>query len=368
LERCFRMEGSFRVYLQEDSAINMESIRQQALASVERGFRDGLIYLGGGSTLAAHYLGPAEVPLAVVPNDPNTGTADSSIVADQGSQQQDTEPTTTTQGDEVDDAATTQGIQVDDTSETAAQGDQVDDAAETTTEGYQVGNASETAPSATTTEENEVDDTTAETTATTTQGNQLDDITAGITPITATTTQGKQVDDTNGSIANADTSPQDSQGQESGLEQQTSITNPSPDKNSSGGFFSVNVTIFLIVGGILGLVGAAYAGKNYYRRARLFGRGVDKNFDDDSLDGHEQYPAVKLDPSDTTMNTSSGYSANEPGTEDFLRDLEDFKTFDTPSKGSSSGSSINMSGDADMLSLSLMGMALMSHNATKIFD
>jgi hypothetical protein len=161
-----------------------------------------------------------------------------------------------------------------------------------------------------------------------------------------------------------------SQGQESGLEQQTSITNPypSPDKNSFGGLFSVNVTIFLIVGGILGLVGAAYAGKKYYRRARLFGRGVDKNFDDDSLDGHEQYPAVKLDPSDTTMNTSSGYSANEPGTEDFLRDLEDFKTFDTPSKGSSSGSSINLSGDADMLSLSLMGMALMSHNATKIFD
>jgi hypothetical protein len=68
------------------------------------------------------------------------------------------------------------------------------------------------------------------------------------------------------------------------------------------------------------------------------------------------------------MNTSSGYSANEPGTDDFLRDLEDLKTFDTPSKGSSSGSSINMSGDADMLSLSLMGMALVSHNATKIFD
>jgi hypothetical protein len=377
LERCFRMEGSFRVYLREDSAINTdeveaESIRQQALASVERGFRDGLISLGGGSTLAAHYLGPAEVPMAVVPDDPNNGTADSSIAADQGSLQQDAETTTTTQGDQVDDAAetttTTQGNQVDDTSETTAQGDQVDDAAETTTQGNQGDNASETAPSATTTQGNQVYETSAETTATTKQGNQLDDITAGITPITATTTQGKQVDDNNGSITNADTSPQDSQGQESGLEQQTSITNPSPDKNSSGGLFSVNVTIFLTLGGILGLVGAVYAGKRYYRRARLFGRGVDKNFDDDSLDGHEQYPAVKLNPSDTTMNTSSGYSANEPGTEDFLRDLEGFKTFDTPSKGSSSGSSINLSGDADMLSLSLMGMALMSHNATKIFD
>jgi hypothetical protein len=351
LERCFRVEGSFRVYLRDDAAINMndveaESIRQQALTSVERGFRDGLIYLGGGSTLAAHYLGSAEVPVevvsdvdsssseevaAVVPDDPNTGTADSSSAADQVSQEQDAETTTTPQGNQVDDAAetTAQGNQVDDTSETTAQGTQVDD-----------------------------------TTASTTQGNQLDDITAEIAP---STTQGNQVDGTNGSITNADT--KDSQSQASGLEQQTSITNPSQNKNSSDGLSSVIVTIFLTLGGILGLVGAAYTGKKYYRRTRLFGRGVDKNFDDDSLDGHEQYPAVsKFHPNDTTMNTSSAYSANEPGTEDFLRDIEDFK-FDTPSKGSYSGSSINLSGDdADTLSLSLVDMALMSHNATKIID
>jgi hypothetical protein len=329
LERCFRMEGSFRVYLRDDAAINMdeveaESIRQEALTSVERGFRNGLIYLGGGSTIAAHYLGP------------NDGTADSLIAADQESQQQDAETT-----------ATSQGNPVDDTSETTVQGNPVDDTSET-----QVDNApAETMPTA----------------ASTTQGNQLEDIVAGITSTTATTTKGNQLDNTNGSITTADTGSQDSQSQEGGLEQQTSITDSSPDKNSSGGLSSVAVTIFLTLGGILGLVGAAYTGKKYYRRSRLFGRGVDKNFDDDSLGGHEQYPAVKFHPNDTTMNTSSAYSANEPGTEDFLRDLEDL-TFDTPSKGSISGSSLTLSVDADMLGLSLMDMAIMGHNATKNID
>jgi hypothetical protein len=383
LERCFRMEGSFRVYLREDSAINMddveeESIRQQALASVERGFQDGLIYLGGGSTLAAHYLGSSEVPVelvkgdnsssseqvaAVVPDDPNTGTADSSIAADQGSQQQDAETTTTPQGDQVDDTSetTVKGNQVDDAAETTTQGNQVDDTSETTVQGTQADDTTaEIAPTtATTTQGNQLDDITAESEPTT-QGNQLDDITA---EITSTTTQGKQGDDNNGSITNADTTSQDSQSQESGLEQQTSITGPSPDKNSSDGLFSVTTTIFLTLGGILGLVGAAFTGKKYYRRSRLFGRGVDKNFDDDSLDGHEQ-----IHPNDTTINTSSAYSANEPGTEDFLHSLDGFKMFDTPSKGSNSGSSINLSSDADMLSLSLVDMALMSHNATKNID
>lgn len=373
LERCFRMEGSFRVYLREDSAINMdeveaESIRQQALTSVERGFRNGLIYLGGGSTLAAHYLGPSEVPVEVVSGgnsssseqaaeivpgdaDMNTGTADSSSTAEIA-------PTTTT----------TEGDQVDDTSDTTTEGNQVDDTTaetvltETTTEGNQVDDTSGTATGG-----NQVDDTSVETTPTTTtaQGNQVDDTTPETTP-TTTTTEGNQVDETNGSNTNADTRPQDSPTQESSLEQQTSITSPSPNDKSSGGSFSVTVTIFLTLGGILGLIGATYMGKQYYRRSRLFGRGVDKNFDDDSLDGNEQYPAVN---NDTTMNTSSACTANEPGTEDFLRDLEDIKMFDTPSKGSNSGSSINLSGDADMLmSLSLIDMALMSHNATKSFD
>jgi hypothetical protein len=339
LEICRRVEGSFRVYLREDQAINMddveaENIRQEVLDSVKQGFQDGLIYLGGGSTLAAHYLGPAQVlPVkvvlednsseqvaAVVPDDTNTGTADSSIVADQGSQQEDDETTGTPLGKQVDDAA-----------ETMTQGNPVDDVAEITTLGNQVDDAAETTP---------------------------------------TTTQGNQVDDTTGSssIPNTDTSLEDSQILEIGLEQPTSIANPSPDNNSSDGLFSVTATIFLTLGGILGLVGAAIIGKQYYRRTRFFGRGVDKNFDDDSLDGHEQFPAVnKFHFNDTTMNTSSAYSANEPGTEDFLRDLEDFKTFDSPGKGSNSGSiNLNLSGDADILNLSLVGM--MSRDVSRAKD
>jgi hypothetical protein len=121
------------------------------------------------------------------------------------------------------------------------------------------------------------------------------------------------------------------------------------------------------LGGILGLVGAAYIGKQYYRRVRLFGRGVDKNFDDsffdDSLDG--QLPVGKSSsPGATTLNTSS-YSANEPGTESFLRDLEGFKSFDTPGKGSNSGSSMNLSGDTEILNLSLVDMALTSHDVAR---
>jgi hypothetical protein len=126
------------------------------------------------------------------------------------------------------------------------------------------------------------------------------------------------------------------------------------------------------LGGILGLVGAAYIGKQYYRRVRLFGRGVDKNFDDsfydDSLDGRLPTGGKGTSsPGETTLNTSS-YSANEPGTESFLRDLEGFKTFDTPGKGSNSGSSINLSGDNEILNLSLVDMAMMSHDVARTID
>jgi hypothetical protein len=51
-----------------------------------------------------------------------------------------------------------------------------------------------------------------------------------------------------------------------------------------------------------------------------------------------------------------------------VRGLDGFKDIRYSIEGSNSGSSINLSGDADMLNLSLAALALMSHNATKNID
>lgn len=139
---------------------------------------------------------------------------------------------------------------------------------------------------------------------------------------------------------------------------QTNNTNksndaPADDKNG----ISATAITFIVIGAVLALVGAVFFGRLYYRRTRLFGRGVDKNFDDDSFEGLP----VQIKTNETLDSASS--SANEPGTEAFLEDLEELRTFEcTPPKGSRS---MSVELDCDDSILNLSAVAMQSNKARK---
>jgi hypothetical protein len=397
-ERCFRVEGSFRIYFDVNQVVNPQVIMLYSLSSLERGFRDGLIVFGGDTSIVeASYFGQALIPVeivfgntaaqqqpqVVIPDD--TAPAVSNDVGDQESQQEEPDAQTSTltpsalenQVNDTDTGATqiagnqadyvgttgnavTPADDVGTTSTSTTQGNQADDVGTTQNAGNQADDVGTTSTS--TTQGNQfVDNGTAQNMGTqayddqTTQntGNKFDDY-FGITS-TSTQTQGNQAADTGtaqntgNQVANVGTTSSTTQGSEA----------DNGDNDNSSGMFSITMVVFCTMGGLLGLVGAAFIGKQYYRRVRLFGRGVDKNFnDDDSL--MDEYPVKKYSSGDTLAMTaspsaSSPMSANEIGAEAFLRDLQEFKAFDTPGKGSNPDS-INLSGDADILNLSLVAM------------
>lgn len=121
---------------------------------------------------------------------------------------------------------------------------------------------------------------------------------------------------------------------------------PTEDLTDNDTFWTATVCTCVAIGVALGLVSVAYLGKVYNRRVRLMGRGVDKNFDDDN--------SVDL-PVRINETMESGSSANEPGTEIFLDDLEAYKTFDNPARSLSSASA-DFEGDTEILNLGMVAM------------
>jgi hypothetical protein len=116
---------------------------------------------------------------------------------------------------------------------------------------------------------------------------------------------------------------------------------------------------FTTLGALFGIVGSAYLFRR--RKRRFHGRGVDKDFDDDSLDLQVQVMTNETADSDST--------AMEPGTEVFLDDIEEFRAWDTPSKVSMQGdgetfSSVKISPDGE--TLSLPGFALSSYDCHSV--